>query len=119
MITKIVAALNTGFPSVKCVAFGHAGKKQAPYCVVKQEEHIRGTGYRIIAHFNKGQQTYLEDYIRGTVSNILDDFDTQDRHGNNQRLFYDYDDPLPRLIVNNDDDTISMERVYYKPDIFF
>lgn len=116
MITKIVLALNTYKPEVPAIAFGSATIPPAPYAVVKQENHPKGTGFRIIAHFLKGQQTFLEDYIIGDVGVALKLFSSADRHGNMNRLFQDFRGQSPSLVIDNDDKTISMERLYWMPD---
>ena len=118
MLNKIVLALDAGFPAVKGGAFGDAKLPRVPYVIVKQEQDLggRGKAYRIIAHFQKGQQTDLEDYIRGTVGSILNSFSSLDRHGNLNKLYFDSEDVPSDLRISNDDGTISMERVYWMPD---
>ena len=122
MITKIVAALRNNAPQNMAVCmFGDGKAPGSPYVVVKQESDIggRGTAYRIIAHFLPGQQLYLEDYIRDTVAEALDDLEIADRHGNLNKLYNDEFDNLPQLTISNDDGTISMDRVYYMPDKYY
>lgn len=119
MIAEIVEALNSAYPSVTAVAFGAAELPRAPYVVVKPESDIaeRGRGYRIIAHFLPGQQLFLEDYIRGSVGAVLDNFSATNRHGNLNQLYYDAGAVPAEIITGNDDGTISMERVYWMPDM--
>lgn len=118
MLNAIVNELNTGFPAVKAGAFGDAKLPRVPYVIVKQEQDLAGRGkaYRIIAHFQKGQQTDIEDYIRGTVGGLLNAFSSIDRHGNLNKLYFDSGDVPSDLRISNDDGTISMERVYWMPD---
>lgn len=116
MITKIVERLKTGTVT-NVVAFG-SNLPQAPYVVVKQESDPlgRGTAFRVIAHFLPGQQTFLEDYIRNDLGNLLTDFSSLSRHGNLNSLYEDEFLDLPQITANNDDGTISMERIFYMPD---
>ena len=118
MLNVIVNKLDADFPAVKAGAFGDEKLPRVPYVIVKQEQDLAGRGkaYRIVAHFSKGQQTDLEDYIRGTVGASLDNFTATDRHGNKQKLYSDSDDVPSDLRISNDDGTISMERVYWMPD---
>lgn len=116
MITKIVEQLKTG--TIKNVVAYGSNLPTAPYVVVKQENEPlgRGTQFRIIAHFLKGQQIYLEDYIKKEVSELLTDFQATTRNNNLNELWQDEFGQMPELTVSNDDDTISMERVYWMPD---
>lgn len=115
MITKIVARLRAQLPStVSVVPFGDA-LPAAPYVVVKQEDSIRENWfvYRIIGHMLPGQQTFLEDLMNDNVKSALDGYEADDRHGNLNKL---YAQPSRRaIIINNDDKTLSMERVYEMP----
>jgi hypothetical protein len=122
VITKIIEALNTGFPQVPAISFGDEIPPTAPYVVVKQEPDTlgRGTAYRVIAHYRPGQQTFLEDYIKITVTNILKGFTAVDRNGNNHRLEVADNRQLPGPIeIENDDNTISLEKVYLQPGRMF
>ena len=112
MTTRIVERLKTG--SVKnVVQFGIATMPAAPYVVVKPEASGNGRNFLVIAHFKAGQNILLENYIFNEVSTLLKNFVTTDRHGNNVRIkdAEKYTD----IVVENDDSTISMERVFYVP----
>ena len=116
MITKIVAELNAiaGNHPI-AVKFGDGAPPAPPYVVVKQESGNMQCRYRIIAHFAKGQQTYLEDYLRISVGNALDYKKLTDRYGCINVL-----EPTPEISGTNaisDDGTISMDRVYVMPDL--
>lgn len=114
MITKIVEQLKTGtYKNV--IPFGHP-VPSIPYVVVKEFAHPMGTGYFITAHFNQGQQILLDDYIKGEVSTLLTDFQATTRNGNLQKLTQDIFAAIPELQDNNDDDSISKERVFWMPD---
>jgi hypothetical protein len=123
LITKIVAQLKTGtYKNV--VPYGFP-LPSPPYIVVAQKRDIagRGTAFHIFVHMAKSTTgvppiTQLEDYVRNDLSLLLSDFQTTDRHGNLNRLYQDYNQ-LPELVVDNDDNTISMERVFWMPDILF
>lgn len=120
VITRIILTLQAQETRVDVVRFGPGPPPAPPYAVVKQENDTagRGTAFRIIGHFMPGQETFLEDYMRDTVGEALDNFEGTDRHGNFNKLYYDTG-LLPELITNNDDGTIAMERVYYMPDRLF
>jgi hypothetical protein len=114
MITKIVAQLKTG--SIKKVIPYGKPIPTPPYIVVKEFTHPMGNGYFIIVHFNQGQQILLDDYIKKDIPTLLNNFKATTRNGNLQELQSDIFEPIPELQVQNDDDTISKERVYWMPD---
>ncbi len=118
MTTKIVAQLKTGSIE-RVVQFGVEQLPEPPYVVVKPEKDPfnRGRRYRIIAHFKPGQNIWLEDYIFNELTDLLDNFSTESRHGNYNTLLTenDYND----IVINNDDKTISMERIFLLPTRIF
>ena len=118
MITKIVAQLKTGSVT-NVVPFGMGAMPAPPYTVVKLERDPTGAGtlYRIIAHYNPGQITFLEDYIQNEVPDLLDDFATTTRHGNYQKM--ELMDEWGGIITDNDDKTISMEKIFLVPGKMF
>jgi hypothetical protein len=120
MIAAIVTRLNTVFPSVKAVKFGDPELPTPPYAVVKKERDIAGRGfaYRIIGHFQPGQQIFLDDYMINTVSDALRGWEGTDRHGNTHTLYEDNDD-FNDLLIDNKDGTISMEKVFYSPGVVY
>lgn len=118
MITKIVAKLKTGRIEA-VVPFGTSPLPDPPYVVVKPERDPVGRGriFRIIAHFLPGQIIDLEDYIFSDVSVLLDDFQALSRHNNRNILLTEND--YTDIINNNDDGTISMERIFLMPSRIF
>ena len=97
------------------VPFGTEILPAPPYIVVKTEKDPinRGRVYRIIVHMMPGQQTFLEDYLLNDLSDLLDNFSANSRHGNYNVLLTEnnYTD----IIITNDDKTISMDRVFLLP----
>lgn len=118
MTTKIVARLKTG--RVKnVVPYGTEQLPNPPYLVVKEEEDAlgRGTIYRVIGHFKPGQQIDLTDYMRSDVDDLLNGFKARDRHGNYNILLTEAN--IPFIVTDNDDKTISSERVFLLPSRIF
>lgn len=119
MILKIIDHITTYAASVSkpvnVVEFGEAKKPAPPYVVVKQEPYIKGTAFRVITHFQPGQQTALRDFVRSTIGTALDDFSATNANGNYNTL--NADEGLPSAIyAGNDDQTISSERLYWIAD---
>jgi len=119
MIKQIVAQLKTG--SIKRVVPDGSPKPTPPYIVVKQENDIlnRGVAYRIIVHFPKHHILECKRYCRKDISDLLDNFQAVDDDGVTNALEFDQFSGVPELTADNDDDTISTERLYYKPDLMF
>jgi hypothetical protein len=114
MFTVIVARLKTGtIPDV--VPFGTSTLPAPPYVVVKPERDAlgRGRAFRIIAHADPDQQTFIQDYIFEELSDLLDGYTAETRLGNQNQVYSE--DDFSDLIGNNDDGTISMERVFLVP----
>ena len=112
MITRFVERLKTG--TVKnVVPFGVSTMPSPPYVVVKPESAQNGRNFRIIPHFGVGQNILLENYVFNELSTLLKNFVTTDRNGNNVKIkdAEEYTD----IVCENDDSTISMERVFYIP----
>ena len=117
MITKIVEKLKTG--TVKnVIPFGWS-LPAAPYVVVKMERDSlgRGIAYRIIAHFKPGQNIFLEDYVMNELMTLLDGYAAITRHGTYQEL--ESTGEWGALVTDNDDSTISMERVFLVPGMIY
>lgn len=112
MLTKIVAKLKTG--SIKnVVPFGSA-LPAGRYVVVKPESGPNETRrFRIIPHVAQGEQITLENYLFNEVSTLLSGFQSTDRHGNNFKVLDTGE--WTDIVAENDDSTISMERVFYVP----
>jgi hypothetical protein len=118
MIKPILTQLKTG--SIKnVVQFGVDTLPAPPYVVVRRERDPgdRGFLFRVIAHFQPNQQAWLEDYIFNEVITLLDNFSGETRHGNDNEVFTTVD--WTDIITNNDDGTISMERVFLVPSRTF
>ena len=118
MLTKIIDRLKQGTVN-RVVAYGVEQLPEPPYIVVRPERNPIGNGrnYRIIVHFLPGQQTFLEDYARNNVFDLLDNYKTNSRHGNYNQVLTE--DDWSDIITNNDDGTISMERVFLVPSLIF
>lgn len=119
MIPAIVARLKTGVIK-NVVAYGYSLQMpEPPYVVVKPEPDVAGRGrsIRIIVHMLPGQNIMLEDYVMNDLSLLLSDFPILSRHGNRNMLLLEqeYTDIMP----HNDDETISMERVFLIPSRLF
>ena len=124
MINKIIERINTYSASVSkpvnVVSFG-GSLPAPPYVVVKQELDSGGAGtaFRIIGHFNPGQQDALRNYMRQTIGEALDDFAATSAAGNYNELNQDPLSMLGPIINTNNDNTISLERLYYMGDRLF
>ncbi len=122
MIDKIIDRINSYSISVSqpvnVVEFGGTELPSPPYVVVKMEPDAagRGTAFRIIAHFQPGQQKYLRKYIRGIIGNALDGFSAASDDGNYNELQVDFDAMPSQIVTVNDDRTISSERLFYMGD---
>lgn len=117
MLTAIVAKLKTG-QITNVVPYGVKTLPAPPYIVVKTETAPGNQRrFRVIVHMQPGQQTFLEDYVFNAVSVLLKSYEDDGRHGNHFQLDegLEYND----IVANNDDGTISMERVYYAPKLLF
>ena len=118
IIERIIAYSVSVDKTVSVVEFGGDSLPTPPYVVVKQELDAGGAGsaFRVITHFQPGQQKALRAFNRQTIGEALDGFSATSEAGNYNEL---KQDPLvlPGPIVNtNDDKTISLERLYYMGD---
>jgi len=117
MLGKIIEQIKTGTIS-NVIPYGFK-RPAPPYVVVKPESDSLGRGrvFVVHAHFSQTGQSFLEDYIFTEIINLLDDFEAESRHGNYNALevLEDYQD----IIVNNDDDTISMAQKFLMPSRTF
>lgn len=118
MTDKIVAQLKTG-KITNVVPYGSRNLPSPPYIVVKpiRDPLGRGRMFEIYVHFSPGQINDLEDYLFNDVGVLLDGFESETRHTNNNKLYteQEYQD----IITQNDDKTISMMRPYLMPSILF
>jgi len=121
MITKIIERITAYSISVSkpvsVVEFGAASLPAAPYVVVRQERDQGGAGtaFRITSHFQPGDQAILRAYVRETLADALDDFAATNTNGNYNELSQDWDS-FYTIVTGNDDNTISLERLYYMGD---
>jgi len=113
MIDEIITRLQTGSVG-NVVRFGTRDLPSPPYICVKTEKHPVGRGIRIIGHAAVDQQSMLEDYIFNESSVLLKDYKFTDALGN-YCVVRDADD-YTDVVADNDDDTISMERLFYVPN---
>lgn len=112
MTTAIVAQLKTG-TYTNVVPFGRTAQNP-PYVVVKPEFGPGQTRlFRIFLHVLPSQQILLEDYIFDELTDLLSEFQGTDRNGNVFKLLPT--DEFSDFAVTNDDDTLSMERVFLVP----
>jgi len=119
MIIGIVTKLKTG--TIKRVIPYGCKLPSPPYIVVKEENDIlnRGTAYRVIVHFPKDDPVGCKRYCRKDVSDLLSNFEFTDSEGVTNGLEFDQFNGVSELTVDNDNGTISSERVFYKPDLMF
>ncbi len=115
MINKVVEQLKTG--RVKTVVA--YGQKAActPYVVVKEEPAPEGRRMRCIAHFERGQQVFLDDFVRDDMLALLDGVQLTSRYGATNILSVETEPS--GLVVDNDDGTISRERCFLLPSKIF
>lgn len=114
MIDAIVARLQTSATIPNAVKFGPwEAPPSPPYVCVKPEIHPAGRGIRIIAHTTAEESSILDDYIFNEVSEILKDYEFTDTNGNN--LVVKDAEEYTEVMADNDDNTISMERLFYVP----
>jgi hypothetical protein len=118
MIDAIVKKLKTG--SVKnVVAYPYAVLPSPPYVVVKEEPSpgLNRTNYRIIPHFSAGQIFPLRKYTRKETYDLLNEqvLVSAETGAKNQIMS---SGEISGAIVENDDKTISSERLFYVADIF-
>ncbi len=120
MIAEIVVQLKTGTIS-KVVPYG-SDLPEPPYVVVKPEAYPAGRGIRIIAHYKKGTTTLmhggviytpLDDYIYTEVHNLLSEFEFTNNHG--EHMTVKDTGEITELTPVSDDNTVSMERLFFIP----
>lgn len=116
MIYKTIERLKTGrIENVE--QEGGKSLPEPPYVIVK-EEPVRGVGtlYRVIVHMNPGDQWALRSYVRKDLDELLRDFTATSADGNTNTLLSL--EEISGTILDNRDNTISMERVFQLPDLF-
>lgn len=114
MLGTIITRLKTGTYTT-VVPYGSA-RPAPPYVVVRPTADFRGRRFWVYLHMDPGQQSWIEDYVFGELTDLLDEYVADDRHNNTNRLVTDneYQD-----IITNDDGTISMGRAFLMPSRFF
>ena len=115
IIDRIKAYCTSVSKPVNVVEFGVDKLPAPPYVVVKQEQGINGTDFRIISHFKPGQQKFLRAFNRTTIGQALDDFKATSETGV-YNILYSNALGVGGNIITNSDGTISLERVYNMPD---
>jgi hypothetical protein len=116
MLAEVVTKLKTG--SIKnVVVFGSSVPSSVPYVVVKPESLPQGRGVRIIVHMTMNYQIDLEEYVFNEVSLLLKNLKCVDSYGNVNyiRDVEEYTD----IVVSNDDNTISMDRLFVAPSLLY
>ena len=113
MLTKVMERLREG--SIQNVfRFGDVDSPTtSPYVCVKSEVNPIGRTFRIIAHFDKGFASALDLYIFNELPDLLTNYSYTDEYGNYVTVkdAKEYTD----VVTDNDDSTISMERLFYIP----
>lgn len=121
MIAEIIAQLKTG-DLTNVIPFGQKVPTETPYVVVKPEAHPSGRGIRVIVHYAVGTtltkingviKTPQDDYIYTELPTLLSDFEFINNHGETMSVVDTGE--ITDVGVVNDDNTISMERLFYIP----
>lgn len=121
MIAEIIAQLKTG-DLTNVIPFGQQVPTTTPYVVVKPETHPSGRGIRVIVHYAVGTtltkingviKTPQDDYIYAELPTLLSDFEFTNNHGETMSVVDTGE--ITDVGVVNDDNTISMERLFYIP----
>jgi hypothetical protein len=120
LLTKIIERLQTG-SITNVFAFGFFQNVSSPYVCLKPEIYPSGRGLRVITHYdlgntveeNNANRCALENYIFNELSMLLKDYEYTDANGNYVEVkdAGEYTD----IVADNDDSTISMERLFYLP----
>jgi hypothetical protein len=118
MIDVIVSELKKG--SVKAVVpFGSSTLPAAPYLVVKEEPTpvLGRTTYRVIGHWPKGDILGVRRYMRRDVYNLLAN-KTLTSPNTGAKNLVESAQEIGTLVLENDDKTVSMERLMFVRDLF-
>jgi len=118
IVASVVERLQTG-AITRVVQYGTSVLPAAPYVVVRpQRDAIRGGRVlAVIPHFAADQQKFLEDYTFNKLSDLLVDFSGVTAEGVHFRVYGTQE--WTDIITGNDDDTISMERLFLIPGVLF
>lgn len=112
MLKSIRDRVLTG--SIKnAVVFGSDMPKKTPYVVIKPEALPIGTGIRIVVHYARNDILPMRDYLFNELSDLLNGFIYTDETGTTNEVLdaEEYTD----IVISNDDNTISMDRLFYVP----
>jgi hypothetical protein len=111
MLTEIVTRLQTG--SISNVVMFGSPLPSSPYVCVKPEVNDIGRQLRIIVHYDLGNNDALDLYIFNELPDLLSNWSYTDEYGNYVTVkdSKEYTD----IVADNDDSTISMERLFYIP----
>lgn len=112
MLTNIKDRLRNDGSIPNVVLFGEP-LPSSPYVCLKPETHPCGRQIRVIAHMDLGKNKDLELYIFDELPALLSNWSYIDEYGNYVTIkdAKEYTD----IITDNDDSTISMERLFYIP----
>jgi hypothetical protein len=118
MIDAIVTQLKTG--AIKNVSAYPANTLLSPPYIVVKEEPQAGRGrtqYRVIVHMAAGQGNFLRRSVRKDVYLLLANKRLTSAFFGCTNLVYSADQ-IDGAVVENDDKTISSERLFYVMDLF-
>lgn len=118
IVASVVAHLKLGAVA-NVVQYGAKDLPDPPYVVVRPENSVirPGRSLVVIAHFEPGQQSMLEDYVFNKLSDYLTDFEGVTAEGIRFHVYATQE--WTDIITGNDDGTISMERVFLLPGMLF
>ena len=109
---RIIARLKEG--SIKnVVPFGTERYGLPPYVIVKLETGHQRINVRIILRIPQGTQQLYRPYLFSEVSDLLKDWMSTDENGNTF-IVWDSGD-WSEASALTDDNTLSMERIFYVP----
>ncbi|MDH4127370.1 MAG: hypothetical protein OEV44_01355 [Spirochaetota bacterium] len=115
MLLSIINQIKTGIVK-NVVPFGTNNLPNVPYVVVKEEPGDIGTTYRINAHFPPGAVLDLRKYVRNDLLVLLDSFKTTS--GTNTNILNSLNE-IGQIVANNDDGSISQDRLFIMTDRYF
>ncbi len=118
MIDAVVAKIKTG--TVKnVVAFGQSSLPTPPYDVVKEEPQpdFGRTVFRVICHDLPSRYMVVRKHARKELVDLLRNMTLTSQYTGARNVVLS-DQRFDGVTVNNDDKTISFERLFYVNDIF-
>jgi len=97
----------------RVVPFGTSTFGVPPYVVVRLEKDLDVVNIRVFVHFEQGAQQLYRPYVMGELSELLLNHRFTDSEGN---VFEVYDTGRwDEASAVSDDNTLSMERIFYVP----